>query len=74
VDEAVNSGSGTSIAVFERWKKLGSIDANSDKQQGKLNIGIDSSFMQFKVELRGRAINMSFADMLIISKPSTNLE
>lgn len=73
LDEAVGSGSGTSTARFDRWKKLGVI-TDMTKTYQKLNVGIDSSFIQFKVELRGPTRLMSISDLVVTSKPSIQLE
>ena len=72
-DETVPTTSGTSIARFDRWKKIGTItDANVYEKF--LNIGIDSSFIQFKVEMRGPAHEMELAGLVAVSKQSIQLE
>lgn len=72
-DEAVVSGSGQSRALFDRWKKLGTISSlNRDYQ--KLSIGIDSSFIQFKIELRGLPGEMELKDLVVTSKNSLDIE
>lgn len=52
IDETGINGSSTSLCRFDRWKKLGVI-TNSTKYSVPLKIGITSSFIQFKVEMRG---------------------
>jgi len=54
IDETVTNTSGTAYIRFDRWKKLGVIDSTT-KYFTPLNIGISSSFIQFKVEMRGPA-------------------
>lgn len=73
VDESMPVSSGTSLATFDRWKKLGTITSNT-KFHDKLNVGIDSSFIQFKVLLRGSPRDLELAELISISKPSLNLE
>lgn len=73
IDEAVNTGSGTSVAVFERWKKLGSI-ADDSTYEKALSIGIDSSFIQFKIEMRGRASEVEIFDFVVKSNNSQEIE
>lgn len=73
IDETTAVSSGTANARFERWKKLGEI-TSLDKDYKKINIGIDSSFIQFKIELRGVPHEVEIKDLVITSKPSTNLE
>ena len=63
IDETVTTGSSTSTARFERWKKLGTMTSTSVYEQF-MNVGIDSSFMQFKVELRGLANEMEFTELI----------
>lgn len=69
IDETMKTGSSTSIARFERWKKLGIIN-NTSKYEDNVNIGLDSSFIQFKVELRGVASEMEVTDLIINFNPS----
>ena len=64
IDETVTTGSSTSVARFDRWKKLGTI-SNVEKYEDVLNIGIKSSFIQFKVELRGLASEMELSTMIL---------
>lgn len=73
IDETVDLGSNTSYASFDRWKKLGTITDTSIYEK-MLNIGIDSSFVQFKVEMRGSHRDMKTSDLTIVSEPSIQLE
>ena len=73
IDETVTTGSGTSLARFDRWKKIGTITSTSVYEQ-KMNIGISSSFMQFKIEMRGPAREMEVSDFIVVSKPDIKLE
>lgn len=77
IDETVASSTAASSphssARFERWKKLGTItDVNIYEKM--VNIGIDSSFIQFKVEMRGPAREMEISDLTVVSKSSIQLE
>lgn len=73
IDESVNTGSSTSVANFERWKKLGVI-SQTDRYEDSVNIGIDSSFVQLKVELRGLASEMQLSEMIMKNDKSLNIE
>lgn len=73
IDETVLVGSGTSHAQFDRWKKLGTITSSDDIVKG-LNIGLDTPFIMFKIELRGWATEVEVQELLVTSKPSINLE
>lgn len=73
IDETVTTASSTSTARFERWKKLGTITSTSVYEQF-VNTGIDSSFIQFKVELRGLANEMEFTEMIANHEPSINIK
>lgn len=64
IDETVTTGSSTSTARFERWKKLGTISSTT-VYESALPIGIDSSFLQLKVEMRGPASEMELNDLVI---------
>jgi len=68
IDEAVATGSSTSAAQFERWKKLGVI-SNTSKYEESLNIGISSSFIQLKIEIRGPASEQEISDLIVNSEP-----
>lgn len=78
VDDAGPSASGTAVARFERWKKLG-VFTDSTKSTQKFNVGIDSSFIQLKILIRS---NSSFGnsrlgvvkDLVYTSKPAINPE
>lgn len=69
IDETVSTGSLTSIALFDRWKKLGTI-TDTTLYEANLPIGIDSSFIQFKVEMRGPAREIEVSDLIVNSKTS----
>lgn len=64
IDETVTNTSGVSLARFDRWKKLGIINDTS-KYAVPQNIGITSSFIQFKVELRGPATDFDVKSLII---------
>ena len=64
IDETVTTGSSTSIARFERWKKLGVI-SNTTKYEDSLNVGINSSFLQIKGEIRGLASEQELSQMVL---------
>lgn len=70
IDETVLKTSGTSKATFDRWKKIGVIDSNT-KYFAPLNIGIQSSFIQFKIELRGPATDYNIKQVTNLFKPQT---
>jgi hypothetical protein len=67
IDETVTAGSSTSYARFDRWKKCGVIDDNT-KYAVPLNIGITSSFIQLKVELRGPATDFNIKSLIAYTK------
>lgn len=75
VDESmVSSSPATAIVLFDRWKKLGEI-SETNIQTKKLNIGIDSSYIQFKIQLRGTAREeTAVSDLIVTSKSSIKLE
>ena len=73
IDETVTTGSSTSLARFERWKKLGTI-SNTDVYEFPLNIGIKGSFFQLKCELRGPASEVEISDFIVNSKPDIYIE
>lgn len=69
IDETMTVSSTAARARFDRWKKLGVISTAS-KDADCLPVGIDSSFIQFKVELRGPSAEMEVSDIVLNSKPS----
>lgn len=73
IDETVTTGSSTSLARFERWKKLGTISSTTVYEHS-LPIGITSSFVQFKVELRGPASEMELNDIIVNYEVDTPLK
>ena len=70
IDETMTTASGSSVANFERWKKLGTI-SNTEKYEDSLSVGIKSSFVQLKVMLAGLASEMQLSEMLLVSEPDT---
>jgi hypothetical protein len=66
IDETATTGSSTSKARFERWKKLGIIN-NNTKYVAPLNIGITSSFLQLKIEIRGTFSEMELSSLILNS-------
>lgn len=64
IDETVTTGSSTSTARFDRWKKLGTISSTTVYEHALL-IGISSSFIQFKCEMRGPASEMELQDLIV---------
>lgn len=73
IDETCPDVSGTSKARFERWKKLNTITI-SDKYEVSSNIGIDASFIQFKVVLEGPTRDLEISDMIVTSKPAIKIQ
>lgn len=69
IDETVADATNSSTGLFDRWKKLGVISDNA-KYEAKLNIGIDSSFLQLKIELRGPSAEMELSDLILKLKDS----
>jgi hypothetical protein len=70
IDETVASDSLTSLCRFERWKKLGVID-NITKYVVPLNVPITSSFIHFKLELRGPAKDFDIKSLTVSSTKQT---
>lgn len=64
IDETVPTGSSTSVVRFDRWKKLGII-SNTSKYEDTVNIGLKSSFLQIKAEIRGLANEQEIARMIV---------
>ena len=71
IDETITTGSSTSIARFERWKKLGVI-SNTSKYEDNLSVPITSSFLQIKGEIRGLANEQEISSMVL--NFNTNLQ
>ncbi len=71
IDETLTTSLNEGRARFDRWKKLGVI-SNTTKYEDNVSIGIDSSFIQFKVELRGPAAEIELSDLTV--NRNTNLE
>lgn len=69
IDETVKTGTTTSAARFDRWKKIGVI-SNTSKYEDCLPIGIDSSFIQLKVEMRGVSSEIELSDMILNHEPN----
>ena len=70
IDETVTVIAGTSYARFDRWKKLGVINDTS-KYAVPLNTGITSTFVQFKVELRGTENSFNIQSLIAYFKEQT---
>jgi len=68
IDETATTGSSTSIARFERWKKLGVINTNTKYEDNVNAKGITSSFFQIKVEIRGAVPEMELSNMILNSE------
>ncbi len=64
IDETVPTTSSTSVARFERWKKLGVI-SNTSKYEDTLNVAINSSFLQIKCELRGLPSEQELSQLVL---------
>jgi len=73
IDETVVSSTAAARARFDRWKKLGTISSTSVYEQ-MMNIGIDSSFIQFKVEMRGPIRQLEISELIVSSKPSIKIQ
>lgn len=73
IDETVVASTATFGVRFERWKKLGVISIQNIYHQ-LINIGIDSSFIRFKVELRGPYREMQIANLLVVPKNSIEIK
>lgn len=67
IDETVVSATTTGTARFERWKKVGVISSTT-KYEDNVNIGINSSFIQLKVQMRGPASEMAISDLILNSR------
>lgn len=67
IDETNNAAATTSYARFDRWKKLGIIDSLT-KYSVPLNVGITSSFVQFKIEVRGQANDFNIQSLILYLK------
>lgn len=70
VDETLTASTNVARARFDRWKKVGVI-SSSTKYEDNVNIGIDSSYVQFKVEMRGPAAEMQISHLFVNSHPQT---
>jgi len=68
VDETVSTGSGTSIIRFDRWKKCATI-SDATVYRRFVNVGLESSFVRFKIELRGPSREMEIDEMVSVSHP-----
>ena len=66
IDETVTTGSSTSIARFDRWKKIGVISTTTEYEKS-VNIGVEASFIQFKVEPRGISSEIELNDLIVNS-------
>lgn len=70
-EELSLNSSGSSYVHFDRWKKLGTI-TDTNVYHKMVNIGIDSTFVQFKIEMRGPYKEMEMNDLFVKSNPSLN--
>ena len=68
IEDAMTTGSSSSVAYFERWRKLGAID-KTDRYEDNISVNIQSSFIQLKVVLEGLASEMQLSEMTLISEP-----
>ena len=73
IDETMASASGTSVVRFDRWKKLTTI-SDTTVYRRFANIGIQSSFIKFKVELRGPSREMEIDELIATSKTLLKIE
>jgi len=73
IEDTMTTSSGSSVAYFERWKKLGTI-SNADRYEDNVPVGIDSSFVQLKVVLEGLASEMQLSEMVLNSEPSIKVK
>jgi hypothetical protein len=73
IDETATTGSSTSIARFDRWKKCGVINSDT-KYFSNVKTGITSSFVQLKVEIRGLANEMELSSMILSSDENKNIK
>lgn len=73
IDETLNASTNVSIVAFQRWKKLGVISSTTAYEE-PLNIGIDSSFIQLKVEMRGPAAEMEVDSLIVNTNPNLHLK
>lgn len=71
IDETVPTGSSTSVARFDRWKKL-QVISNTTKYEDAVPCGIQSSFLQLKGELRGLANEQELSELVL--NYNTNLD
>ena len=71
IDETLTASTNAGRARFDRWQKLGII-SDANVYEAPLNIGIKSSEVQFKVEMRGPASEMSLSDLIINSDVSVH--
>src|SRR3990167_6350421 len=64
IDTTMTTGSSTSVARFERWKKCGVI-SNTSKYEDKVPVaGIQSSFFQIKCEIHGLANEQELSQLI----------
>ena len=73
IEDTMTTSSGSSVAYFERWKKVGTI-SNADRYEGNVSVGIESSFIQLKVVIEGLASEMELSEMILNSDPSIKVK
>ena len=73
IDETMPTGSSTSIARFERWKKL-QVISNTTKYEDSVPCGIQSSFVQLKCELRGLANEQELSEFVVNFNENLNIK
>lgn len=73
IDETVTTASGTATALIDRWKKCKTITAGT-VMEDMANVGIDSSFIQFKVELRGLERELKIPELIVVHEPAIKIE
>lgn len=74
IDETMPvSSTSVSTALFDRWKKIGVI-SDASIYEANIPIGINSSFIQFKVELRGPTEELVIDDLIVNNKPNVYIQ
>lgn len=72
IDETMTTGTDLCDILFDRWKKLKTITSTTIYHDFA-NIGIDSDFLQLKVELRGLEREVEVSDLAIVSNVSVKI-
>ena len=73
IDETLTASANTARVRFDRWKKLGVI-SDTNKSFSSVKVGIDSTYIQYKIEMRGPSAEMEISSLLLTSEPSTKVE